>query len=207
MDYIQQPKKIEATSFEIIEKELGNKASKFDEKTLKIVKRVIHTTADFEYGDLIKFHPLAVEAAMHVLKKGCRIYADTKMIMVGINQRKLSELNCEIYNLSHDKYVFEEAERRGITRSMVGMEKAFDDDTTQIFVIGNAPTALFKLKELILKSGKKPELIIGVPVGFVGAEESKEILLDLDVPYITVTGRKGGSTIAVAIMNALMYMI
>ncbi|MCG8483385.1 MAG: precorrin-8X methylmutase, partial [Clostridia bacterium] len=148
MDYIQQPKKIEATSFEIIEKELGNKALKYDEKTLKIVKRVIHTTADFEYGDLIKFHPLAVEAAMHVLKKGCRIYADTKMIMAGINRRKLSELNCEIYNLSHDKDVFEEAEKRGITRSMVGMEKAFDDDATQIFVIGNAPTALFKLKEL-----------------------------------------------------------
>lgn len=207
LNYIKQPKKIEATSFEIIEKELGNKALEFDERTLKVVKRVIHTTADFEYADLIKFHPNAIESAIQVLKKGSRIYADTKMIMVGTNSRRLSELNCDIYNLSHEKEVFEEAEKRGITRSMVGMEKAFHDQETQIFVIGNAPTALFTLKELIEKTNKKPELIIGVPVGFVGAEESKEILLDLDVPYITVTGRKGGSTVAVAILNALMYMI
>lgn len=207
MNYIKQPKKIEETSFEIIEKELGDKALAFDDKNLKIVKRVIHTTADFEYADLIRFHPLAVDAATKILRKGCRIYSDTKMIMAGVNKRKLSELNCEIYNLSHDKDVFEEAEQRGITRSMVGMEKAFNDDATQIFVIGNAPTALFMLKELTVQSGKKPELIIGVPVGFVGAKESKELLLELNVPYITVAGRKGGSTVAVAIMNALMYMI
>ncbi|KKH57755.1 precorrin-8X methylmutase, partial [Methanosarcina mazei] len=164
MNYIKDPFEIETRSFEIITEELGEK--KFDEKEAKIVKRVIHTTADFEYADLIDIHPDAIEAGINALLKGSYIYADTQMILGGINKRVLTELGGKVINLVHDEEVAKEAKERGITRSMVGIQKAAHNEKIKIFAIGNAPTALFELKRLIEEEGIKPHLIIGVPVGF-----------------------------------------
>ncbi|MGF7057493.1 precorrin-8X methylmutase [Brassicibacter mesophilus] len=205
MDYVKDPFEIETRSFEIITEELGDK--KFDEKEAKIIKRVIHTTADFEYADLIDIHPNAIEAGINALLKGSYIYADTQMIFGGINKRVLTELGGTVINLVHDAEVAKEAKERGITRSMVSIEKAAHDERIKIFAIGNAPTALFELKRLIEQEGIKPDLIIGVPVGFVGAKESKDAIVETGIPYIITRGRKGGSPVAAAIINALLYMI
>jgi len=204
-DYIKDPMGIEVRSFEIITEEMGERD--FPEEIAKIVKRVIHTTADFEYADLIEFHPKAFESAVKALKEGSDVYADTNMVMAGINKRKLAELGGKVYNHVHADDVHKEAKERGITRSMVGIEKACKDENTKIFAIGNAPTALFVLIEKIKAGEIKPDLIIGVPIGFVGAEESKEELRKLDIPYITIRGRKGGSPVAATILNAIMYQV
>ncbi len=205
MEYIKEPMEIENRSFEIITDELGDKV--FPELEGKIIKRMIHTTADFQYADITAIHPEAVESALDALKKGCKIYTDTKMALSGINKRALAKHQCEVYCLVDDPKVAIEAKERGITRSMVGMEKAMEDESTKIFVVGNAPTALFMLCQYIDENKVKPNLIIGVPVGFVGAKESKDELVKRDVPYITTLGRKGGSTVAAAIVNALLYMM
>lgn len=204
-NYVKKPMDIEKGSFEIITEEMG--PHDFDEKTAPIVKRVIHTTADFEYADLLEFHPNAVEAGMKALREGSDIYADTNMVMAGINKRKLGEYGGKVYHRVHDEDVVVEAKERGITRSMVAIEKACKDENTKIFAIGNAPTALFTLIEEI-KAGKiKPALIVGVPVGFVGAAESKEVLREMDIPFIVVRGRKGGSPVAATIINAMLYQL
>ncbi|MGO1368729.1 precorrin-8X methylmutase [Senegalia sp. (in: firmicutes)] len=205
MTYVKEPKTIEKNSFEIITEELGDKT--FDEKTGKVVKRVIHTTADFEYADILEIHEDAIESGINALKNGCDIYADTQMVLSGINKRVLAGLGGEVSNFVHDEDVVIEAKKREITRSMVAIEKAMKNKSIKIFAIGNAPTALFTLKEKIENGMPKPDLIIGVPVGFVGAAESKEAIKDLGVPYIVTNGRKGGSTVAAAIVNALLYMI
>jgi len=202
---IVDPKDIENKSFEIITKELGH--LKIDPALEPVIKRVVHTTADFEYAHILEFSHDAVEKGLASLRSGVRIYTDTKMIVAGVNKNILEKLDCEINSYIDDKEVVAEAHDRGLTRSIVGMEKAFSDEHTKIFVIGNAPTALFKLKELIEKTKIKPDLIIAVPVGFVGAAESKEEIKKAGVPYIVTNGRKGGSTVAVAILNALIYMI
>jgi precorrin-8X/cobalt-precorrin-8 methylmutase len=207
MEYIKKPLKIEEKSFEIIEKEMGNKLDCFTQHQLPIVKRVVHTTADFEYAELIEFSPDAVKIAQKSLIEGKSIYCDTSMIMAGINKRKTSKLGINLLNYVHDDDVRKKAKEKVTTRYMEGIEKAAKDDRIGIFAVGNAPTALFKLKELIDSGLRKPDLIIGVPVGFVGAAESKEILRKMDVPYITVIGRKGGSTVAAAIVNAVLKMI
>jgi len=196
---------IEKRSFEIITEELGDKT--FPEREGKIIKRVIHTTADFQYADITLIHPDAISAALESLGKGCKIYTDTKMAMSGMNKRALAKHQCEVYTLVDDPQVAIEAKERGITRSMVGMEKAMADENTKIFVIGNAPTALFMLCQYMEEGKVNPSLVVGVPVGFVGASESKEELLTKSVPYITARGRKGGSTVAAAIINALLYMM
>lgn len=207
MEYIKKPMRIEEKSFEIITEEMGDKLNDFDEQQLPIVKRVVHTTADFEYAELIEFSPDAVKIVQKSLTEGKSIYCDTRMIMAGINKRKTSKLGINLLNYVHDDDVRKKAKEKGTTRSMEGIEKAVKDDRIGIFVVGNAPTALFKLKELIDSGLRKPDLIIGVPVGFVGAAESKEILRKMAVPYITVRGRKGGSTVAAAIVNAVLKMI
>lgn len=208
MEYIKKPEDIEKKSFEIIEKELGEKVKNFSEETLPIIKRVIHTTADFEYADLIKFMGNPVEAGKNVIKNGCRIYCDTNMIVNGLSKNILKKFNCEAYSLVSDEVTAKEARERGITRSIVGIEKAGKDKNTKIFLIGNAPTALFKLKEMIEKNEiEKPTLVVGAPVGFVGAADSKEEFKKLDVPYITIDGRKGGSTVTVAILHGILYQI
>ncbi len=196
---------IEKRSFEIITEELGEK--KFGKREGKIVKRVIHTTADFEYADITKIHPKAIDSGIEALKSGCLIYTDTQMVRSGINKRALSSLGGDVCNFVHDEDVREEAKQRGITRSMVSIEKACRNEKVKIFAIGNAPTALFVLKRMIEEGKVKPNLIVGVPVGFVGAEESKDIIAELDIPYIITKGRKGGSTVAASIINAMLYMI
>ena len=207
MEYIKNPVSIEDKSFEIIGEEAKEMLSKYTKEELMIIKRVIHTTADFEYGEITEIHKDAIEVGKAALLSGCNIYADTSMIKTGVKRSKLKEFKIEILNYVHDVDVYEMAEKEGITRSMAGIKKAMLQDEIKIFAIGNAPTAIFQLKELIDAGYKKPDLIIGVPVGFVGAEESKEILDQIGVPYIRVNGRKGGSPVAVAIINALFKMI
>ncbi|BBA51100.1 precorrin-8X methylmutase [uncultured Fusobacterium sp.] len=206
--YIKVPQDIEKRSFEIIGEELGNKINKFDDTTLPVIKRVIHTTADFEYADLIEFMNDAINSGKEALKNGCKIYCDTNMIVNGASKMVLSKFNCEAYCLVADSEVAKEAKERGVTRSIVGMEKAAKDPSTKIFLIGNAPTALYQLKEMIERNEiERPALVVGVPVGFVGAAESKEAFKSLGIPYITINGRKGGSTVAVSILHGILYQM
>lgn len=204
MDYIKIPMDIERRSFEIIENELGE--HNFNDEELKIVKRVIHTTADFEYKELIEISTDAINIAKKVLRNKPTIYTDTNMALSGINKKALETLEGKAICYVNLEEVHREAKEKKITRSMAAVEKACNDDV-DIFVFGNAPTALYKLKELIAEGKANPKLIIAVPVGFVGASESKEDLDKLNIPYIRVKGRKGGSTVAASIVNALMYMV
>ena len=207
-EYIKEPQLIEKRSFEIITSELGEKIKNFTDEELPIIKRVIHTTADFQYADLIKFLNNPIESGKKVLLEGTKIYCDTNMIVNGLSKIIFKKYNCVPYSLVSDEKVAEEAKKRGITRSIVGMEHAGKDKETKIFLIGNAPTALYKLKEMIEKNEiEKPSLVVGVPVGFVGAKESKEVFKNTGVPYITVNGRKGGSTVAVSILHGILYQI
>lgn len=204
MDYIKDPMGIEKKSFEIIESEMGE--HNFDEVTLSIVKRVIHTTADFEYMKLIYIREGAIEKALELLKGGTTIYTDTNMALSGINKAALKTLNSKACCFVSREDVAIEAKEKGITRSMAAVEKAVEEGV-EFFVFGNAPTALYRLKELILEGKAKPKFIIAAPIGFVGAAESKKAIEELQVSLITIRGRKGGSTVAAAIVNALMYML
>lgn len=205
-EYIKIPENIEKRSFEIITEELGEKVNDFTEDELLVVKRVIHTTADFEYADLIKFLNNPIEEGKKALSLGCKIYCDTNMIANGLSKNTLKKFNCVPYSLVSDENVAKEAKERGVTRSIVGIEKAVQDEETKIFLIGNAPTSLFRLKEMIVNDKiKKPLLVVGAPVGFVGAREAKEYFKDMEVPYITIDGRKGGSTVTVAILHGILY--
>jgi len=198
------PMDIEKRSFEIIGEEMG--PHNFNERELSIIKRVIHTTADFEYKDLVYIREGAIDAALELLKKGVTIYTDTQMALSGINKKALKDLNCNVKCYVSDEEVAKIAKERGITRSMAAVEKAAADGV-EFFVFGNAPTALFRLKELIQEGKSNAKFIIGSPIGFVGAAESKEEIEKLSTPMINVRGRKGGSTVAAAIVNALMYLI
>ena len=191
MNYIKKPMEIEKRSFEIITEELGDRVNNFTYEELQVVKRVIHTTADFEYADLIEFKNNPIESGRKALVEGSKIYCDTNMIVNGLSKISLKLYECEAYSLVADKEVSLLAKERGVTRSIIGMEKALEDKETGVFLIGNAPTALYKLLEYIKETGIKPRLVVGVPVGFVGAAESKENLSNFDFPYIRVNGRKG----------------
>jgi precorrin-8X/cobalt-precorrin-8 methylmutase len=204
MDYIKIPMDIEKKSFEIIEEEMGE--HNFSDRELTIIKRVIHTTADFDYKNIVYIREGAIEGAIELLKKGTTIYTDTKMALAGINKKALKDLDCEALCYVSDEKVAEIAKERQITRSMAAVEKAVEDGV-EFFIFGNAPTALFRLKELIEEGKCKAKFILAAPIGFVGAAESKEEIEKLDLPMITVRGRKGGSTVAASILNALMYMI
>ena len=203
MDYMKNPMGIEERSFEIIGEEMG--PHNFTDEELLVVKRTIHTTADFEYKDLIEISSGAIDAAKKLFSKGALIYTDTNMALSGINKMALKKLKSRVICYVNEESVREAAKEKGITRSMAAVEKAAEDNV-DIFVFGNAPTALFRLKELISEGKAHPKLIIAVPVGFVGASESKENMDELNVPYIRVKGRKGGSTVAASIINALMYL-
>ncbi|NTW72277.1 MAG: precorrin-8X methylmutase [Eubacteriaceae bacterium] len=208
MDYVVKPMAIEEKSFEIIDLEMDPKLrNSFTKEELMVIKRVIHTSADFEYSEITKFINEPISHAIRSIKKGVKIYADTNMIKAGINPRTLGRMGCEIVNYVAKPEVIEEAKLRGVTRSIVSMEKACRNPDIKIFIIGNAPTALFTLSEKIRKGEVKPDLVIAVPVGFVGAKESKEDFSLTGIPSVVVNGRKGGSTIAVAIFNAILYLI
>ena len=202
---IVKPTEIEKRSFEIITELLGDR--KLDPENEPVIKRVIHTTADFEYADNLVFSPGAVTKGIEALKAGCHIVTDTSMVMSGINKTILGKLGGQVHCFIADPDVAEEAKARGITRSAVSMEKAAKLDKPCIFAVGNAPTALIALHELMEAGAVKPALIIGVPVGFVNVVESKELILQDDVPFIVARGRKGGSNVAAAICNAMLYQI
>lgn len=202
---IVHPQDIETASFRIISEELSHIS--LPEEYVHIIKRVIHTSADFEYAQLLEFHEDAVANGKSALQKGCKIYADTNMILAGMSKPSLNKFGCFIQTYIADKDVADKAKEQGITRSIAGIDKAFAEGGFDIYVIGNAPTALMKICELSQKAGTVPKLVVGVPVGFVGASESKEMLKQSGIPYILTRGRKGGSTIAVAIMNAILYSI
>ena len=201
---INDPRAIEVRSMEIIESELPfpilaeNKA---------VVKRVIHCTADFDYAANLTFSESAVNKALEALEHGCRIVTDTQMAKAGISKTAAAKLGVEIECFMRDPNVAATAKERGCTRAAVSMEKAAKLPGRSIFAIGNAPTALLRLRELIDEGAVKPALVIGVPVGFVNVVEAKAAIMETDVPYIVARGRKGGSNVAAAIVNALMYQI
>lgn len=200
-----KPMDIEKRSFEIITEELGDK--KLLPGTELIVKRCIHTSADFDYADNLCFSPDAVEKALKAIQEGACIVTDTQMAKSGINKRALARYGGEVFCFMSDEDVAEAARKNGTTRAVASMDKAAAMDRKMIFAIGNAPTALVRLYELIGNGTLDPELIIGVPVGFVNVVQSKELIMGAGVPYIVARGRKGGSNIAACIVNALLYMI
>ncbi len=202
-----KPMDIETRSVEIITEELGEKNEKLIPGTELIVKRCIHTSADFDYADNLCFSDQAVQKAMQAIKEGACIVTDTQMARSGINKKALARYGGEVYCFMSDEDVAAEARARGVTRAVVSMEKAAKLDKKLIFAIGNAPTALVALYEMIEAGTLSPELVIGVPVGFVNVVPSKELIMQTDVPYIVARGRKGGSNIAACICNALLYMI
>ncbi len=200
------PQEIEKRSFEIITEELGDFA--LTPGTEPIVKRCIHTSADFDYAKNLVFSDNAVQKAMDAIRDGAWIITDTQMGMAGINKKKLAEYGGEVRCFMSDEETARLAKERGTTRAAVSMERAAALNRKLIFAVGNAPTALVRLYELIKEGRLKPELIIGVPVGFVNVVASKELILSLeDTPYIVAKGRKGGSNIAACICNALLYMM
>ena len=198
-----KPMDIEKRSFEIITEELGDK--KLAPGTELVVKRCIHTSADFDYADNLCFSPEVVEKAMAAIKDGACIVTDTQMAKSGINKRALARYGGEVYCYMSDEDVAEAAKKNGTTRATASMDKAAALNKKLIFAIGNAPTALVRLYELIQEGKLDPELIIGVPVGFVNVVQAKELIMETDVPYIVARGRKGGSNVAAAICNALLY--
>lgn len=200
-----KPMEIEARSFEIITEELGD--TPLVPGTEQIVKRCIHTSADFDYAKNLCFSEMVVEKAVAAIKAGACIVTDTQMAKAGINKRALSRYGGEVYCFMSDEDVACAAKEKGTTRATASMDKAAALDKPLIFAIGNAPTALVRLYELIQEGKLNPELIIGVPVGFVNVVQSKELIMDAQVPYIVARGRKGGSNIAACICNALLYMI
>ncbi len=199
-----KPNEIEMKSFEIISKELGNTV--LDKLQEPIIKRVIHTTADFDYVESLCFSQNAVDVALEAIKNGADFVTDTQMASAGISKVALKKSGGEVHCFMSDEDVANEATARGVTRATVCMEKAIAIKKPVIFVIGNAPTALLSLNELIKAKKINPVLVIGVPVGFVNVIEAKEIIMNSGVPHIVARGRKGGSNVAASIVNALLYM-
>lgn len=198
------PGEIEKRSFEIIEEELGRE---LDPVLKPIIKRVIHTTADFSYADTLFFSENAVEKGLQALREGVSIITDTNMGRAGINKKKLEKYGGKVHCFMADEDVAAAALTQQTTRAAVSMDKAAAMQEDFIFAIGNAPTALIRLYELIQEGKIRPRLIIGVPVGFVNVVEAKELILTAGVPVIVARGRKGGSNVAAAICNALIYQL
>lgn len=200
-----KPIEIEKRSFEIIGSELKEMGISLDAENADIIMRVIHTTADFDYAKSLKFSEDSVKIGINALKSGISIVTDTQMTKAGINKSELKKLGGEVYCFMSDDDVAEKAKTSGITRACASMEKAAQMNGRFIFALGNAPTALIKLCELIDEGKVDPALVIGVPVGFVNVVQSKEILAERKIPFIAAMGRKGGSNVAAAICNALIY--
>ena len=194
-----EPAEIESRSMEIIESELPHE---IDPKLAPIIKRAVHTAADFDYVDNLCFSEDVVDKALEAIKNGACIVTDTNMAKAGIKK-----YGGEVFCFMGDDDVRDIAKKNGSTRARASMDKAASLDKPLIFAIGNAPTALIRLYELIQEGKLNPELIIGVPVGFVNVVQSKELIMQCDVPYIVARGRKGGSNVAAAISNALLYIL
>lgn len=199
------PGEIEKRSFEIITETLGER--NWPEENALVIKRVIHTTADFDYADTLTFSAGAVREGIRAIQDGAGIITDTNMTKAGINKKILAAFGGEVKCFMADEDVARTAGERGCTRAAVSMEKAAEQPGECIIAVGNAPTALMRLAELIRAGKIKPRLIIGVPVGFVNVVPAKELIMKAGVPYIVAAGRKGGSNVAAAICNALLYQL
>jgi len=199
-----KPEEIEALSFKIIDREAG--AHGFSPAQWPIVKRMIHTSADFEYMKTVRFHPEAIEAGIKAIREGRTIVTDTNMARAGIRKKGIQEFGGTVVCLINDPAVGNKADTTGTTRAKAAVDAAISLMKNGIYVIGNAPTALFRLIELIKENKIRPALVIGLPVGFVNAAESKTALLEMDIPYISNVGRKGGSNVAASVVNALIIM-
>ena len=199
------PEEIEKRSFEIITEELKKKGISLPAEQENITKRVIHTSADFDYADTLVYSKDAVEIAKELLINGADIVTDTNMALAGINKKALAKLGGQAHCFMADEDVARLAKERGVTRAVASMEKARNIEKPVIFAVGNAPTALIRLYEMIQEGNWHPAFVIGVPVGFVNVEVAKELIMETEVPYIVNRGRKGGSNVAAAICNALLY--
>ena len=204
-----KPQDIEAKSFEIIAAELAEMGIALDPEKDRIIRRAIHTSADFDYAHTLCFSDGAVSAAKELMRGGADIVTDTNMALTGINKKRLAAYGGSVRCYMADEDVAAEAKERGVTRASVSMERAAADAMASgrktIFAIGNAPTALITLREMYDEGRFKPDFVIGVPVGFVNVVEAKELILETDIPHIINRGRKGGSNVAAAIVNALLY--
>lgn len=200
-----KPEEIEQRSMEIIEAEFAGQNIVLPDDRKKVIKRVIHTTADFDYAHNLCFSEQAVELAKALLRDGATIVTDTNMALSGINRRALAAHGCKAVCFMAEPDVAEEAKARGVTRAAVSMERAAELPGRKLFAVGNAPTALIALHQMMEEGRFCPDFIIGVPVGFVNVVEAKELILHSRVPHIVARGRKGGSTVAAAICNSLLY--
>lgn len=201
------PMDIEKRSFEIISEELQSRGIVLPKEQEMITKRVIHTSADFDYAKTMTYADDAVRIAKELIRNGADIVTDTTMGMSGINKRALAEFGGSVHCFIADEEVARLAKQQGKTRSAVSMEKAAALEKPVIFAIGNAPTALISIYEMMQQTSWRPAFVIGVPVGFVNVEAAKELILETEIPYIVNVGRKGGSNVAAAICNALIYEV
>ncbi len=199
------PEEIEKKSFEIIDEELSSRGISLDEELSPIIKRAIHTTADFDYAGSLKFSEGAIPKIKGLIKKGAVIVTDTNMALTGINKKAAESFGVRVRCFMADEDVAVDAGKRGETRAALCAEKAFRLNDEVIYVVGNAPTALMRIHELNRENKSFPAFIVGVPVGFVNVVCAKELIMKSDIPYIINEGRKGGSTVAAAIINALLY--
>lgn len=199
------PQEIEKRSFEIIGEELKERGITLDGPEEMITKRVIHTSADFEYAHTMCYSKDAVAIIKDLICQGADIVTDTNMALAGVNKKVLATFGGQAHCFMADEDVAREAKERGITRAAVSMERASKIEKPVIFAVGNAPTALIQLYELAKTSEWKPAFIIGVPVGFVNVEAAKELIMETEIPYIINAGRKGGSNVTAAICNAVLY--
>jgi precorrin-8X/cobalt-precorrin-8 methylmutase len=202
--YIKNPMEIENKSMDIIDEIMGD--TTFNEEEMIIAKRMIHTTGDFDYRKIIVFKNEFIYEAKETILSGTKIFTDTKMAYMGINKPALAKASCELKCFIDDERVFKMSKELGTTRSACAVDLAVEEGI-DAFVIGNAPTALFRILELVKEGKVNPKFIVGVPVGFVGAAESKEYLREFDIPSISTVGYKGGSNVVASIINALLYMV
>lgn len=206
MDFIKKPMEIENRSMEIIAPHL--QGLNLSDEQLKVYSRIIHAAGDVEYAPIIRLHPNLIDAAKKALQAGCNIYTDVEMVRTGINKRKLASFGGQVFCKVSDPEIAKIAKEQGITRSMAAMRSFGQDMNGAVIAIGNAPTALFEVLRMVKEENLRPAAIVGIPVGFVGAADSKaELAANNIVPYATVEGTKGGSPIAAAVVNAIMYII
>ncbi len=196
-----KPEQIEELSFKIIDQEAG--LHNFAKDQWSIVRRMIHTSADFEYKEMVRFHPDAIHAGIAAIRAGKSIITDTNMARVGIRKMELEQFGATVKCYMSDPEIGEKARNNGTTRAKAAVEAAVADMRDGIYVVGNAPTALMRLCELIQTGEAGPALVVGLPVGFVNAAESKAALIEMNHPYISNVGRKGGSNVAASVVNAL----
>jgi precorrin-8X/cobalt-precorrin-8 methylmutase len=199
-----KPDEIERSSFQIIDQEAGT--HNFTEQQWSVVRRMIHTTADFEFKEMVRFHPNAVSAGIEAIRNGNMIITDTNMARVGIRKKEVESYGGRVKCYIDDPLIHTRAQTEGGTRAKAAVDAAVAEMEAGIYVVGNAPTALLRLIELVSANKARPALVIGLPVGFVNAAESKAALMELDYPYVSNVGRKGGSNVAASVINALAIL-